>query len=80
MTQGVVAACAQLGVPRSSLYRLRQVEREPAVPLPRPTPARALSGAEKEMVIAVLNSEPHQDQAPRAVYAALLDSGIYYCS
>ncbi len=80
MTQGVVAACAQLGVPRSSLYRLRQVEQEPAARLPRPTPARALSGEEREKVIAVLNSEPHQDQAPREVYAELLDSGVYLSS
>jgi putative transposase len=28
----------------------------------------------------LLNSEPYQDQAPREVYAALLDSGVYLCS
>ena len=80
VTQGVVAACEQLGVPRSSLYRLRQVEQEPAAALPRPTPARALSVEERGEVLAVLNSEAYQDQAPREVYAALLDSGIYLSS
>lgn len=80
-TQGVVAACAQLGVPRSSLYRLRQAATDtPVATAPRPPPPRALSAEEKEAVHLLLNSEPYQDQAPREVYAALLDSGCYLCS
>lgn len=80
-TQGVVAACAQLGVPRSSLYRLRQTATAaPVTPTPRPPPPRALSAGERTAVQQVLNSEPYQDQAPREVYAALLDSGVYLCS
>ena len=74
---GVAAACQALGVPRSSLYRTRQPKREPK---PRPTPERALKPEEKEQVCQVLNSEPFQDCAPRAVYATLLDEGEYLCS
>jgi putative transposase len=39
-----------------------------------------LSTAEKEQVRQVLNSVRFQDQAPREVYAALLDEGLYLCS
>jgi putative transposase len=73
---GVSAACQALGVPRSSLYRARQPEKEPK---PRPTPERSLSEEEKVQVRQVLNSERFQDCAPRQVYATLLDEGIYLC-
>jgi putative transposase len=73
---GLRAACQVLGVPRSSLYRARQPK--PAAK-PRPTPARALSGAEKAEVRQVLNSERFQDAAPRQVYARLLDDRVYLC-
>ena len=73
---GVSAACQALGVPRSSLYRARQPEKEPR---PRPTPERALSEDEKVQVRQVLNSERFQDCAPRQVYATLLDEGVYLC-
>jgi putative transposase len=79
--QSLVAACEVLGVPRSSVYRARQaVGQAPLVPAPRPTPARALSPAEKAEVRALLNSAAYQDQAPREVYADLLDQGMYLCS
>jgi putative transposase len=35
---------------------------------------------EREEVRELLNSEPFQDQAPREVYATLLDGGVYCCS
>jgi putative transposase len=38
-----------------------------------------LSATEKAEVRAVLNSERFWDAAPREVYAALLDEGIYHC-
>ena len=80
-TQGVVVACAQLGVPRSSLYRLWQAATgAPVATAPHPPPPRALSAEEKEAVHLLLNSELYQDQSPREVYAALLDSGVYLCS
>lgn len=75
---GVTAACDALGVPRSSLYAARQ----PAAPKTRqPTPPpRALNAEEKAVVRQTLNSERFQDQAPREVFASLLDEGRYLCS
>ena len=73
---GVVRACQALGVPRSSLYRARQPQKEAA---PRPPSERALSEEEKVEVRQVLNSERFQDSAPRQVYATLLEEGVYLC-
>ncbi len=84
-SQGVVAACAALGVPRSSLYEVRAQAVRPADPEPpaatRPAPPRALSPAEKAQVRDLLDSERFQDAAPREVYAELLDRDqLYVCS
>jgi putative transposase len=73
---GVKSACEVLNVPRSQVYRERQPKVEPA---PRPTPAHALSYAERRQVRDTLNSERFMDQVPRQVYAALLDEGSYLC-
>ena len=75
----VSRACDALDYPRSSLYRQRRlpVKKESCW---RPTPPRALSSEEKTEVLAVLNSERFQDQAPHQVYGTLLDEGVYYCS
>lgn len=73
---GVKSACEVLNVPRSRIYRQRQPKAEPR---PRPTPAHALSLAEKMSVRELLNSERFMDQAPRQVYATLLDEGQYLC-
>ena len=75
-TMGVKRACEALQVPRSRIYRERQPKAEPA---PRPTPAHALSSAERGEIRARLNSQRFMDQAPRQVYAALLDEGSYLC-
>lgn len=75
-TIGVKSACAVLNVPRSRIYRQRQPKAEP---VPRPTPAHALSHEERMQVRDTLNSERFMDQAPRQVYAALLDEGHYLC-
>jgi len=76
-TLGVTTACAVLQVPRSSVYRARQPH-----PAPRPPaePVRALSATERDAVHQTLNSERFADQAPREVYATLLDEGTYLCS
>ncbi len=71
-------ACQALGVPRSSLYRLRMEKSKAAVQEPAPPP-RSLSPAEKVNIRQILNSEHFQDQAPREVYATLLDEGRYVC-
>jgi len=79
--QGIslAAACEALGLPRSSWYRWRQPQSE-AVEKSYPTPARALSAAERENVRTVLNGERFQDCSPRQAYATLLDEEVYYCS
>lgn len=74
---GVARACRELGVARSSLYRARQPRPQPRT---RPTPARALSAAEKAEVHQVLHSDRFADSTPRQVYATLLDEeGVYLC-
>jgi putative transposase len=75
-TSGVSGACELVGVPRSSLYRTRQPK---TAPTPRPTPARALTPAERNEVRQLLNSDRFVDQAPRQVYASLLDEEKYLC-
>ena len=75
---GVKPACDALRVPRSSLYASRQppvVKERAAAPSPR-----ALRAEEKGAVHQTLDSERFQDQAPREVYATLLDEGTYLCS
>ncbi len=78
---GTATACAVLGVPRSSLYRARHTPAAGTSPAPeRAKSVRALSAEEKTTVRALLNSARFQDQAPREVYATLLDEGSYLCS
>jgi putative transposase len=77
---GISTACQALGLPRSSLYRVRAAKQGPPKPAcePKPPP-RALSQEEKANVRQVLNSKRFQDFAPREVYATLLDEGQYLC-
>jgi len=78
---GVLTACQALNVPRSGLYRSRQaVAAKPQPPCEPVASPRALSQAEKAEVRQILNSERFQDQAPREVYATLMDEGQYLCS
>ncbi len=63
------------------MYRSRQpaaIELQPSLE-PTVSP-RGLSQAEKAEVRQILNSERFQDQAPREVYATLIDEGHYLCS
>jgi putative transposase len=81
-TLGIVAACEAVGLLRGSFYRTQQPV-EPIAPNPvpkRPPSPRALTATEKATVRDVLNSERFQDQAPREVYATLLDEERYLCS
>ena len=75
---GVKIACQALGVPRSSLYAARQPRLGKVRRLA--SPPRALRPDEKTLVRKTLNSGRFQDQAPREVYATLLDEGAYLCS
>jgi putative transposase len=79
----VSAACQALGVPRASIYRARQRRRRilvRAATSRRPRPPLSLSQAERERMLAVLNSERFADVAPAAIYATLLDEGRYLAS
>lgn len=76
---GLWKACLVLDVPRSGLYRKRQVTELQVSQEPTVSP-RALQPAEKAEVRQVLNSERFADQPPREVYATLLDEGKYLCS
>jgi putative transposase len=56
---------------------------EPSPPAPERRPQqqpRALTEAERAAVLKVLHSERFADAAPAAVYATLLDEGVYLCS
>ena len=73
-------ACAALTVPPAWYYRRRtSVPSTATVLVRRPTPAHALSEAERRQVRETLNSERFQDEAPRTVYATLLDEEKYLC-
>jgi putative transposase len=74
---GVQAACAAVGVPRSTYYRAFQLK---GAAHGHTTPSRALKAEEQEAVVKILNSERFQDDAPREVYATLLDEGQYLCN
>jgi putative transposase len=84
----VRAACSVLALPRASLYRYQARQRggtdtPESQPAPKPhrrRPPNALSAAEREHALSVLNSERFADQPPAEVYATLLSRGIYLCS
>lgn len=81
---GTTAACAVLGRARATHYRRHPVT--PPRPRPAPVPHRdrpqpaALTGSEREQVLAVLHSDRFADAAPAQVWATLLDEGTYLCS
>jgi putative transposase len=76
---GVRAACQALDLPRASYYRALREPRPPLVSRPRRRHPRALTPDEQMLVHTALNSERFVDRAPRAVYATLLDEGVYLC-
>jgi putative transposase len=74
---GKAEVCRALGVPHASFYRRMQ----PAAPRRvRPTPVRALTATERQVVLDHLHSKRFSDKAPAEVYATLLDEDIYLCS
>ena len=78
---GSSRACRAFDVARSSLYRRRQpVEDKPAVARHSRVVPRRLKLEERAAVLDTLNSERFADAAPAAVYATLLDEGVYLCS
>ena len=76
---GTRPACRALGAAPATVYRHRNPP--PAgPPRPRAAPARALSEAEREAVLAELHSERFVDSSPAQVWATLLDEGRYLAS
>jgi putative transposase len=76
---GTRPACRALGAAPATIYRRRRPP-APHPRRPRSTPARALSGAEREAVLAELHSQRFVDCSPAAVWATLLDEGRYLAS
>jgi putative transposase len=78
---GTSGACAVLGKSRSTLHRQRHPRPagEPAQRKQFHHPAE-LSAAEKEHVLAVLDSPRFADKAVAQAYTVLLDQGVYLCS
>ena len=66
------------GIARSSAERDRR-RPTPAAPVRR-APANALTPAEREQVLRLLNSAEFVDAAPAQIYASLLDQGVYVAS
>ena len=68
-------AATMTGIARSSADRDRL---RPSLARPvRRVPANALTVAEREQVLRLLDSPPFVDAAPAQIYAALLDQGMY---
>jgi len=77
--------CRALNLPRATYYRRRGAQgvhaqaADDCVASPRPS-HRALRASERQTVLDTLHSPRFVDKAPRAVYATLLDEGVYLCS
>jgi len=77
----VLPACLALGVARATFYRYRgSLDGAQTPGLDRQPPARSLSLVERKTVLDLLTSERFADDAPRQIWAALLDEGKYFCS
>ena len=81
---GLRTACQAFSLNRAFVYRDRgrrqgTVSRR-LVPGVRARPPLALSTAEQDVLLNLLNSERFADVAPAAVYATLLDEGCYHGS
>src|SRR5215472_17263806 len=78
---GTRAVCTALGHSRASYYRRhRKSPPPPRRARQRKPQPRALSPAERAVVLGVLHEDRFVDQAPASIYANLLDEGRYLCS
>jgi transposase InsO family protein len=68
-------AASMTGIARSSADRDRR--RPSPSPASRPAPANALTAAEREQILRLLDGPQFVDAAPAQIYAALLDQGVY---
>src|SRR5450755_1954028 len=78
---GFKSACQAFALNRGFVYRDRN-RHNATTPrrVSRARPPLALSIAEQDLLLAVLDSERFADMAPAAVYATLLDEGCYHGS
>jgi putative transposase len=76
---GTRPACRALGAAPATIYRRRRPP-TPRPPRARAAPARALSEAERDALLAELHSERFADCSPAQVWATLLDEGRYLAS
>src|SRR6202790_2877953 len=80
---GLRSACQAFAVNRGFVYRDRARHRGSAsrrLPRARPRPPLALSGAEQDLLLGLLDSQRFADVAPATVFATLLDEGRYHGS
>jgi hypothetical protein len=79
---GLVAACRASAMNRSFVYRDRaRDECRGSRPVrSRPRPPLALSIAEQQLLLVILDSERFADVAPATIFATLLDEGRYHGS
>ena len=81
---GVTSACQTMGVGRASFYRHQRprtvAPEQESSPAPGRSHPRALSPAERQVVLEHLHAPRFRDAAPAAVYATLLDEGVYLAS
>ena len=78
---GTSEACGALGIARATYYRHHQRSDSDQPPSSRARRSpRALSAEQRQSVLDELHSLRFVDQAPRQIYAALLDEGNYICS
>ena len=80
-----VGACTALGLPRATYYRSQARLSSPtpasaSETRPRKPSPRALTDAERRVVIDLVHEERFVDLAVPQVYATLLDEGRYVCS
>lgn len=73
---GIVAACAALVVSRATWYRRRVA----TCARPRPSPPRALTAEERQVVLDTANSDRFVDVSPAVIVATLLEEGVYLCA
>jgi putative transposase len=76
---GTRPACRALGAAPATIYRRRRPPQRRR-PRPRAPSPRALSGPERDAVLAELCSERFVDCSPAQVWATLLDEGRYLAS
>jgi putative transposase len=76
---GLRSACQAFALNRGFVYRDRArhcVTTSRRVPRARPRPPLALSIAEQDLLLGLLDSERFVDMAPAAVFATLLDDWV----